>query len=62
VSAGNASLSDPAAFVEALRHVEERLVVMGRSTLAPELALSIASSRHVPVLVIASSVDAPQSQ
>jgi hypothetical protein len=62
VSAGKASLSDPAAFVAALRHVEERLVVMARSTLAPELALSIASSRHVPVLVIASSVDAPQSQ
>jgi hypothetical protein len=59
---GKASLSDPAACVEALRHVEERLVVIARGTFAPELALSIASSRRVPVLVIASSVDAPQSQ
>jgi hypothetical protein len=59
---GKASLSDPAACVEALRHVEERLVVIARGTFAPELALSIASSRRVPVLVIASSVDVPQSQ
>jgi hypothetical protein len=62
VSAGKALLSDPAACVEALRHVEERLVVMTRGTFAPELALSIASWRRVAVLVIASSTDASQSQ
>jgi hypothetical protein len=62
VFTGKASLSDPAACVEALRHIEERLVVIARGTFAPELALSIASSRRVPVLVIASSVDAPPSQ
>jgi hypothetical protein len=59
---GKVSLSDPAACVEALHHVKERLVVIPRGIFAPELALSIASSRRVPVLVIASSVDAPQSQ
>jgi hypothetical protein len=62
VSAGKASLSDPDACVEAFRHVEERLVVIARGTFAPELAVSIASWRRVPVLVIASSVDAPQPQ
>jgi threonine dehydrogenase-like Zn-dependent dehydrogenase len=62
VFTGKASLSDSAACVEALRHVEERLVVMTRGTFAPELALSIASWRRVPVLVIASRLDAPQSQ
>lgn len=62
VFTGKASLSDPAACVEAFRHVKERLVVVARGTFPPELALSIASSRRVPVLVIASSGDAPQSQ
>jgi hypothetical protein len=62
VFTGQESLSDPAACVEALHHVEERLVVITRGTFAPELAVSIASSRGVPVLVIASSTDAPQSQ
>jgi hypothetical protein len=62
VFTGKALLSDPAACVETLRHVEERLVVIARGTFAPELALSIASSRRVPVLVIASKLDAPQSQ
>jgi hypothetical protein len=55
---GKASLSDPAACVEALHHVKERLVVITRGIFAPELALSIASSRRVPALVIASSVGA----
>jgi hypothetical protein len=59
---GKASLSDPVACVEAFRHVEERLVVTTRGILAPELALSIASSRRVPVLAIASRVDVPQSR
>jgi hypothetical protein len=59
VFAGKPSLSDPAACVEAIHNVEERLVVMARGIFAPELALSVASSRRVPVLVIASSVDAP---
>jgi hypothetical protein len=59
VFTGKASLSDPAACVEALHNIDERLVVMTRGTFAPELALSVASSRRVPVLVIASSVDAP---
>jgi hypothetical protein len=62
VFTGKASLSDSAACVEAFRHVEERLVVMTRGIFAPELALSIASSRRVPVLLTASSVVAPQSQ
>lgn len=59
---GKASLFDPAACMEALCHIEERLVVITRGTFAPQLAVLIASSRRVPVLVIASSVDAPQSQ
>jgi hypothetical protein len=62
VFTGKASLSDPAACVEAFHHVEERLVVTSRGKSAPEFALSIASSRRVPVLVIASNMDAPQSQ
>jgi hypothetical protein len=59
---GIASLSDPIVCVEAFRHVEERLVVTTRGIFAPELVLSIASSRRVPVLAIASSVDAPRSR
>ena len=62
VFTGKASLSDAAACVEAFRHVKERLVVITRGIFGPELALSIASSRRVPVLVIASSVDVSQSQ
>jgi hypothetical protein len=56
------SLSDPAACTQALGHVKEPLVVMSRGVLAPELALSIASWRRVPVLVIAPSDYAPQAQ
>jgi hypothetical protein len=62
VFTGEASLSDPAACAEVFRHVDERLLVMTRGMFAPEFVLSIASSRRVPVLLIASSVDAPQSQ
>jgi hypothetical protein len=42
------SLSDPAACTQALRHVKERLVVMSRGVLAPELALSIAYGGAFP--------------
>lgn len=50
---GKAPLSDPATFANAFHHLRERLVVVTQSVLVPELALSIASSRCVPVLVIA---------
>jgi hypothetical protein len=56
------SLSDPTACAQAFRHVQERLTIMSRGFLAPELALSIASSRRVPVLVIPPNDDAPQSR
>ncbi len=55
VFTGKASLSDPATYAHALRSVQERLVVAARSVLAPELALTMASSRRIPVLVIAPS-------
>ncbi len=53
---GKAPLSDPAACALAL------LIVATRDVLAPELAFSIASSRHIPVLVIARNEGTPQSQ
>lgn len=52
IAAGTASLADVAARAHAFRTVQERLVVMTRDLLAHEVALSIASSRRVPVLVI----------
>lgn len=51
--ASTPALSDPATYAHALRDVRERLVVAPRDILAPQLALAIASSRHVPVLVTA---------
>jgi hypothetical protein len=59
---GKAPLSDLAVRTHTFRHVQERLVVAARSVLAPELALSFASSRRIPVLVIAPSESAPSSQ
>jgi len=56
---GKAPLSDPATFANTLHHVRERLVVATQSVLAPELALSIASSRCIPVLIIASNESVP---
>ncbi len=59
---GKAPLTDPAACAHAFHQVQERLIVATRGVLAPELALSIASSRRIPVLVIAPSEGALQSQ
>jgi hypothetical protein len=58
---GRASLADPASYAHLLRSVQERLVVAARGVLTPELALAMASSRRVPVLIIAPSEDGPQS-
>jgi hypothetical protein len=55
VFTGNTSLSDPATYTHVLSNVRERLLVGARSVLAPELALAMASSRRIPVLVIAPS-------
>jgi hypothetical protein len=55
-------LSDPVVYGQALLHVQERLVVMTRRVLTPTLALAIASSRCVPILVIAPGDDTQQSQ
>lgn len=52
IVAGPASLADAAACAHAFRTVQERLVVMTRRTSTHEVALSIASSRRIPVLVI----------
>jgi hypothetical protein len=60
--AGKASLSDPAKYAHILHNMRERLVVADRGVLAPELALAIASSRRVPVLVAAPSEGSPQSR
>jgi len=59
---GKASLSDPASYAHVLRSVQERLVVATRDILTPELALAMASSRRVPVLVIAPGEGSLQSQ
>ncbi len=44
---------DLAVFAHSFHRVQERMIVAARSILAPELALSIGSSRRIPVLVIA---------
>jgi hypothetical protein len=44
--------SDPAAFSRALNELKERLVVMTRDVHKHELALEMASARHVPILVV----------
>jgi len=59
---GKIPLSDPAACAHAFHQVQERLIVAVRGVLAPELALSIASSRRIPVLIIATSESALSSQ
>jgi hypothetical protein len=45
------SRSDSATYAQAVRHAQERLVVMTRGFLAQELALSIFSARRVLVLI-----------
>jgi hypothetical protein len=59
---GKTSLSDPASYAHVLRSAQERFVVSARGVLTPELALAMASSRRVPVLVIAPSEGSPPSQ
>ena len=54
-------LSELAAFADAFHRVQERLVVATRNVLAPEPALSIASSRRIPVLVIAQNESVPMA-
>ena len=62
VFAGKASLSDPATYAQVLSNARERLIVAARGLLAPELALAMAASRRIPVLVIAPSEGSLQSQ
>jgi hypothetical protein len=52
IAAGKAPLTNPAACAQAFRTVKERLVVMTRDARTPDAALSIASVRQIPVLVI----------
>jgi len=60
VSTGKAPpLSDLAA--RAFPRVQERLIVAIRSVLAPERVLSLASSRRVPVLLIAQNESVPMA-
>jgi hypothetical protein len=58
VFTGKASLSDPTTYAHI--NVRERLVVAARGVLAPESALAIASSRRVPVLLIAPGEASPR--
>jgi hypothetical protein len=55
------SLFELAAFADAFHRVQERLVVATRNVLAPERALSIASSRRVPVLVVVQNEIVPMA-
>jgi hypothetical protein len=52
VAIGDLPLSDPAPLSQAFRRLQERLVIMTRGVLANEIAVSIASARRVPWLVI----------
>lgn len=52
VAAGDVPLSNMDVCVHVFRALQERLVVMARDVLAPEVATSIVSTRHIPVLVI----------
>jgi hypothetical protein len=54
-------LSELAAFADAFHRVQERLVVATRNVLAPERALSIASSRRIPFLLIAQNESVPMA-
>lgn len=54
-------LSELAVFGDAFHRVQERLVVATRNVLAPERALSIASSRRIPVLFIAQNESVPMT-
>lgn len=55
IAADGIRLSDSDACARAFRGLQERLIVMTRDALAHRMATSIASSRHVPVLVIESA-------
>lgn len=52
VAAGDPGLRHPIDIAQALDRLQERLIVMTRGVLADEAALSIASSRRVPVLLV----------
>jgi hypothetical protein len=52
VATGRALPSDPKAFLPAFHELQERLVVVTRGVLTGDLALTIASARAVPVLVV----------
>ena len=57
IAAGDIRLSDRDSCAQALRGLQERLVVMTRNALAHNVATSIASARHIPVLVIESTIE-----
>ena len=52
IAVGKIQPSDPAAFSRALNELKERLVVMTRDVHKHDVALGMASARHVPILVI----------
>ena len=52
VAGSDKPILDANAFARIFRGLEERLVVVGRSRLADEAALSIATARRIPVLVV----------
>lgn len=52
VAARDVSVADPAACVQTMRHLQERLVVMTRVPFDGAIASAIAAARQVPVLVI----------
>jgi hypothetical protein len=52
IAASKTLLSHPTDFSPALHQVQERLLVMTRGTFADRVASTIASARHVPVLVV----------
>jgi hypothetical protein len=52
IAARDVSLADPAGCVQAMRDLQERLVVMTRVPFDGAIASAIAAARQVPVLVI----------
>jgi len=53
MAAARGNFPDPALLSHAFRHLQERLVVMTRGSFDDSVASTIASARHVPVLLIA---------
>jgi hypothetical protein len=52
VAAANIGQANPAAYAEAFRQIQERLIVMSRGTFEDAIASELAGARRVPVLVV----------